>query len=72
MFDNLSTSGTISASTSDIWSVLEVVIPFYRPNKIDKNFLLEVLNECIDTWSQETWIQDVKDYSRDFVISDDL
>jgi hypothetical protein len=62
----------ILASASDLWSVLEVVIPLYRPTDIDKNYLLEFFNECMDTCSQETWVQDAKEWSRDFVDMDDL
>jgi len=62
----------IVASASELWSVLEVVIPVYRPSMIDENYLFEFLNECIDTCSQETWVQDANDWSKDFVDSDDL
>ena len=68
----VSSREAILASASDLWSLLEVVIPLYRPTEIDENYLLEFFNECMDTCSQETWLQDAKEWSKDFVDNDDL
>jgi hypothetical protein len=62
----------IIASAKDLWSTLEVIIPNHVQSEVNTKFLLEFLHECVESLSQDNWVNDAKFDSESFVDRDNV